>query len=106
MVPYVDDVTVMRVLLFVLCVCMLRECEGDGNAGVGDGGGVVVVSAGHVGGTRGSGIVSSASDLLWMREVGGLCEMCMCLVRAVCVERGLSGDRFGFYQACGNRGTV
>ena len=30
MVPYVDavvDVTVMRVLLFVLHVCMLRECE-------------------------------------------------------------------------------
>ena len=40
MVPYLDavvDVTVMRVLLFVLRVCMLRECEGDGNAGVGDG---------------------------------------------------------------------
>ena len=32
MVPYVDavvDVTVMRVLLFVLHVCMLRECEGS-----------------------------------------------------------------------------
>ena len=27
--------TVMRVLLFVLHVCMLRECEGDGNAGGG-----------------------------------------------------------------------
>ena len=38
MVPYVDvvvSVTVIRVLLFVLHVCMLRECEGDGNAGVG-----------------------------------------------------------------------
>ena len=37
MVPYVDAVvvvTVMRVLLFVLRVCQLRECEGDGNAGV------------------------------------------------------------------------
>ena len=37
-VPNVDvvvAVTVMRVLLFVLHVCMLRECEGDGNAGVG-----------------------------------------------------------------------
>ena len=30
-------VTVTRVLLFVLHVCMLRKCEGDGNAGVGDG---------------------------------------------------------------------
>ena len=31
MVPYVDvvvAVTVMRVLLFVLHVCMLRKCEG------------------------------------------------------------------------------
>ena len=31
MVPYVDAlvaVTVMRVLLFVLRVCMMRECEG------------------------------------------------------------------------------
>ena len=40
MVPYmgaVVAVTVMRALLFVLHVCMLRECEGDGNAGVRDG---------------------------------------------------------------------
>ena len=31
MVPYVDavvDVTVMRVLSFVLRVCLLRECDG------------------------------------------------------------------------------
>ena len=27
--------TVMHVLLFVLDVSMLRDCEGDGNAGVG-----------------------------------------------------------------------
>ena len=38
-------VTVMRVLLFVFHVCLLRECGGDGNAGVGDGRGVAVVSA-------------------------------------------------------------
>ena len=48
---------------------------------------VVVVSEGHVGGTRGSGIVSSASDVLWMRGVGGVCEMCMCLARG-----SLGGD--------------
>ena len=39
-VPYVDEVvavTVMRVLLFVFHVCLLREGEVDGNAGVGDG---------------------------------------------------------------------
>ena len=72
MVPYVDAVvavTVICVLLFVLHVCMLRECEVDGNAGVGD---VVVVSAGHVGGTRGSDIVSSAVDVLWMNVVRGM----------------------------------
>ena len=46
-----------------------------------------MVSAGHehVGGTRGSGIVSRAADVLWMsvvrgmRGVGGMCELCMCL---------------------------
>ena len=44
-----------------------------------------MVSAGHVGGTRGSGIMSRAADVLWMsvvcgmRGVGGVCEICMCL---------------------------
>ena len=40
-----------------------------------------MVSAGHVGGTRGSCIVSSAADGLWMRVVGEVCEMRMCLAR-------------------------
>ena len=31
-----------------------------------------MVSAGHVGGTRGSGIVSSAVDVLWMSVVCGM----------------------------------
>ena len=44
-----------------------------------------MVSAGNVGGTRGSDIVSSAADVLWMRGVGGVCEMCMFLVRAAWV---------------------
>ena len=41
---------------------------------------MVVVSEGHVGGTRGSGIVFSAYDVPWMsglrdmRGVGGVCE--------------------------------
>ena len=58
--------------------------EGDGDAGVGCGGGVVAVSA-YMGGTRGSGILSSAGDVLEMsvvRGVGGVCDMCMCLARA------------------------
>ena len=51
------------------------------------------MSAGHVGGIRGSGIVSSAADVLWMsvvcrmRGVGDVCEMCMCLARG-----GVSGE--------------
>ena len=63
---------------------MLRECEGDGNAGVVDGGGVAVVSAGHVDGTRGSLIVSIATDVLrmsvvrGMRGVGGVVK-CVCI---------------------------
>ena len=41
-------------------------------------------SAGHGGGTCGSGIVSGAADVLCMsvvrgmRGVSGVCEMCMC----------------------------
>ena len=31
------------------------------------------MSAGHVGGTRGSSIVSSAADVLWMSVVRGIC---------------------------------
>ena len=63
----------------------MRGCECDGNAGVEEEGGVVTVSPGYeyVGGTRGSGIVPSVTDVLGMRGVGGVCEMCMCLARAV-----------------------
>ena len=72
--------TMMRELLFVLDVTMLRECDGDGSAGVENGGSVVAVSVGHeyVGG---SCIVSIAADVCGMRGVGGVCEMCMCLAR-------------------------
>ena len=67
----------------------MRGFEGDGSAGVGDGGGVFVVIVWHdyVRGTRGSVIVSIAADVQGMsvvpgmRGVGGVCEMCMCLAR-------------------------
>ena len=55
---------------------------------VGDGEGVVVLSARHVGGTRDSGIVFGATYVLGisvvcgMRGVGGVCEMFMCFARA------------------------
>ena len=71
---------------------------------------VVVVSEYHVGGTRNSGIVSSAADVLWMsvvrviRGVGGACEMGMCLAQdSVGVEGGGRVDEkieFGVYPSC------
>ena len=39
----------------------------------------------YMGGTRGSGVFSSAGDVLEtsvVRGVGGVCDMCMCLARA------------------------
>ena len=47
--------------------------------------------------TRGSGIVSSEADVLWMSVVRGMrgvarvCEMYMCLVVSVWQVMGLSG---------------
>ena len=58
------------------------------------------MSAEHVGGTRGSGIVSSAADVRWMsvvggmRGVGGVCEnVCLSLVCG-CVG-GVDGEWVG-----------
>ena len=67
----VVGVTVMHILLFVLHVCVMRECEGDGNAGVGSGGGVVAVNA-CMSGTRGSCVLSSTGDVLEMSVVRGV----------------------------------
>ena len=58
-------------------------CKGDGNAGVGSWGCVVVVSA-YIDDTHGSGVLSSAGGVLEMvvvRGIGGVCDMCMCLDR-------------------------
>ena len=74
-------VNVMHVLLFVLHVCVL--CEGGGNAGVGSGGGMS--------GTRGSDVLSSTGDVLEIsvvRDVVGVCDMCMCLARGIVVGEG------------------
>ena len=54
---------------------------------------MVAVSA-CMSGTRGSGVLSSTGDVFEMsvvRGVGGVCDVCMCLARAVWVERGVSG---------------
>ena len=58
---------------------------------------MVVVSAWHVGGTHGLGIVSSAAYVLGMsvmramRGFGVVCEMCMCLARGAVGGEGMSG---------------
>ena len=86
-------VTVMHLLLFVLHVCDVKVCEGDGNAGVGSGGGVVAVSA-CMSGTRGSGVLSSACDVpekSVVRGVGGVCDLYMCLARGGVGGEGVNG---------------
>ena len=83
-------VTVMHVLLFVLHVGVLCEGEGEGERVTaillwGPGGCVVAVSV-CMSGTHGSGVLPSTYDVLEMsvvRGVGGVCDMCMCLARAV-----------------------
>ena len=65
----------------------LLGCEGDRNAGV------VAVSA-YMGGTRGSGVLSSAGDVLEMSVVsgvGGVCDMCICLARGMVGGVGVCG---------------
>ena len=58
---------------------------------------MVVVCAGQVGGTRGSGIMSSAADVQGMsvvhglRGIGSVCEMCMCLACGGVGGEGVSG---------------
>ena len=86
----------------------LLVCEGDLSAGVVFGRGVVAVSA-YMGGTRGSGVLASAGDVLEIsvvRGVGGVYDMCMCLAR--CGVGGVVGERigFGFYQFWRNMWNV
>ena len=58
---------------------------------------MVVVSSWceYIGGTHGSGIVSSTDDVLeksvvhWVRGVGGVCNMSMCLARSGMGKLGL-----------------
>ena len=51
-----------------------------------------MVSAGHVGGTRGSGTVSSAADVQGMSVVRGMRRVCeMCLARSSVGREGVTG---------------
>ena len=56
---------------------------------MGDGGGVFVVSAGHMGGSRSSDILYNAADVRGMRGVGRVCEMCV-FGSGRCMRRGVS----------------
>ena len=86
-------ITVMRVLLFLFHVFVLREYEGVGDAGV-----VLAVSAGceFMSDTRGSGVESTANDVLEMsmlsgvRVVGGVC-VCVWVVVVWVVLGGVGG---------------
>ena len=93
MVPCVDAVVAVTVMcvLFLLQVLMLRECEGDSNADIGGRGGVVVVSAGHVGGTHGSCIVASVGRMSVVCRMTTLEECVGC----VCVWLGTAWDDRG-----------
>ena len=60
---------------------------------MGSGGGVVAVSA-YIGGTLGSGVLSSAGDVLEMsvvRGVGGVYDMCMYFALGGVGGVGMSG---------------
>ena len=61
-----------------------------------------------MGGTRGSGVLTSAGDVLEIsvaRGVGGVCDMCMCLVWDGCVGgEWVTGLGFGFTTSGGTCG--
>ena len=88
-------VTVMHALLFVLHVYLLRDCKGAMMTAmlVWSPGEVWVAVSAYMGGTRGSGVLASAGDVLErsvVRGVGGVCDMCMCLARGG--MGGVGGD--------------
>ena len=68
------------------------------------GNGSGVLSAGHVGGTRGSGVVFSAADVLWISVECGDEKRWW----SMCLDQGGVGEWIGFwlYQSCGNKGSV
>ena len=74
-----------------------------------------MVSAGHVGGTRDSSVMSSTADVLrmsvvrGMRGVGGVCEMCMCFARGGVGGEGGQWTRglgLGFTNPVGTGGVL
>ena len=68
----------------------------------------MVAASAYMTGTRGSGVLSSGCDMLEMsvvRGVGGVCDMCICLARAVWGFRcWVKGMGLGFTYLGGTRG--
>ena len=96
MVAYVDAMTVMCVLLFLLHVCMLRECEGDENAGMGPGDLWVY---GWYTWFRFCVYFRRRARVSLVRGVGGVCEMCLARGRVGGV--GARGLGLGFTNPVG-----
>ena len=62
-----------------------------------------------MGGTCGSCIVSGAAEVLWMRGVGEVCEICMCLARGGVGGEGdewMRGLGLGFTNPVGTGGVL
>ena len=54
----------------------------------------MVAASACMNGTRGSGVLSSTGDVLEMsvvRDVGGVCDMCICLARGGVGGEGVNG---------------
>ena len=70
------------------------------------------MSAGILGSTHGLGIVSSEAGVLWMsvvrgmREVGGVCEMWMCMARGGVGGEMMRGLGLGFTNHVGTGGVL
>ena len=70
------------------------------------------MSAWYVGDARGSGIVYSVANVIWIRGirgVGGVCEMRLCLVRGGVGGEGVGWMRglgLGFTNPVGTRGRL
>ena len=84
---------------------MIKECDDD-NAGVGDEGCVVAVSAGceYMGCTRGSGVVSISGNVLEISVVRWVRGAVEC-VHYVCVRLGTGWDVSPNYVGTGECGT-
>ena len=105
----------LSLLLLVLSACVVCVVPCMVSAGSGDCKACAVVCVGYeydMGCIRGSGILSSAYDVLEMslvrgvRVEGRVCKICMCLGWVEMLGEWVRGLVFRLYQSCGNMGSV